>query len=91
MKIAVIVAALLPAVASADFAHCLIDKLPGTENDVAANAIMQICTAEHPGGMPMVEQGSGRGWLSYKSGAECTMKKAGETRSNRAAGLIRWA
>lgn len=44
--------------------------------------------AESPGGIQAVAQGSGLGWLGYKSGAECTAKKAGETRSNRAAAMV---
>lgn len=82
-------AALLPfSVAAADHASCLLDRLPGTANDVAAIAIWQTCIGKHPDGMASVAQGSGRGWLSFKSGAECTAKKAADTRSNRAAAMI---
>lgn len=88
MKAAVFIALFLPAAASANFAECLLDKLPGTANDVAAHAIMQTCTAKHPGGFQSVVQGSGRGWFGFKSGPECTAKKAADTRSNRAAQLI---
>ena len=89
MKAALFIAALLPSIATAgDFATCLLDKLPGVQNDVAAQAVYQVCNAKHPGAFGPVKQGSGRGWFSYSSGADCTMKKAGETRSFRAAGLI---
>lgn len=89
MRTAVFIAALLPLMATAgNFATCLLDKLPGVQNDVAAQAVYQVCVAQHPGAFAAVKQGSGRGWFSYSVGAECTMKKAGETRSNRAAGLI---
>lgn len=76
-----------PALA-ANMATCLLDKLPGTQNDVAAQAVFQVCSAEHPGGIQAVPQGDGRGMLGLKSGPECTAKKAGDTRSTRAAELI---
>lgn len=90
MKAAVSIATLLfPAVALAgNFATCLLDKLPGVQSDVAANAAFQVCNSAFPGGLTSVPQGTGRGWFSYKTGADCTLKKAGDTRSNRAAVLI---
>lgn len=76
-----------PAFAS-NYATCILDKMPGVANDVAAHAVRQVCIAEHPGGMNAVEQGSGRGFFGYDSGAECVVKKAGETRSQSAAATI---
>ena len=73
---------------AANYATCLLDKLPGTQNDVTAHANMQVCTGKYPGGIESVSQGQGRGLLGFNSGAECTAKKAGDTRSNRAAVLI---
>lgn len=73
--------------ASGNFATCLLDKLPAVQNDIAANAAFQACTSTFPGGFASVPQGAGRGWFSPTS-ADCTLKKAGDTRSNRAAGLI---
>jgi hypothetical protein len=64
-----------------DYATCLLKNLPGLQNEAAANAAIALCMKEYPGGVRTVEQGSGRGWLSYKSGAECAMKKAADTRS----------
>ena len=84
---AIAIGAMSPALA-ANMATCLLDKLPGTQNDVAAQAVFQVCSAEHPGGIQSVPQGDGRGMLGFKSGPECTAKKAGDTRSNRAAELI---
>ncbi len=72
---------------AANFATCLLDKLPGTQNDVAAQAIYQVCKSKH-GGLQAVAQGSGRGLFGYDSGAECTAKNAGDTRSNQAAHMI---
>lgn len=76
-----------PALA-ANFATCLLDKLPGTANDVVAQAVRQLCLSENPNGFLGAPQGSGRGMFGYKSGAACTVKKAGDTRSNQAAHLI---
>ena len=76
-----------PAMA-ANYATCILDKAPAAQNDVAAHAIMQSCLAEHPGGIEAIPQGSGRGLLGFKSGAECTAKKAVDTRSNQAATLV---
>lgn len=77
-----------PAAWAGDFATCILDKAPGVANDTAAHAVYQLCLSENPGGLDRVAQGSGRGWLGYKSGAECTAKKAGDTRSNRAAVMV---
>ncbi len=71
-----------------NFATCILDKMPGTQNDVAAQAIYQVCNSKHTGGLQAVAQGSGRGLFSHDSGAECTAKMAGDTRSNRAAFMI---
>lgn len=72
---------------AANYATCLLDKLPGTQNDVAAQAVYQVCKSKH-GGLQAVAQGSGRGLFGYDSGAECTAKKAADTRSNQAAHMI---
>lgn len=82
-------ALLVPAAASAgNFAECILERVPGLENNHAANAAHQVCIAKYPGGLPSVKQGVGRGFFSYDSGAECTLKKAADTRSDRAAQLI---
>ena len=73
---------------AANYATCLLDKLPDTQNDVAAQANMQVCLDKHPGGIEAIPQGKGRGLFGFDSGAECTAKKAGDTRSNRDAVLI---
>jgi hypothetical protein len=77
-----------PAAWAANMATCILDKAPGVANDTAAHAVFQLCKSENPGSFDAVPQGSGRGWLSYKSGAACTAKKADETRSNQAAVFI---
>lgn len=82
------VALLFPALAHADFAKCILDRTPGAANNVAAGAAWQTCMAKYPGGFESVTQGSGRGWFSFKSGAECTAKKAATTISPRGAAMI---
>ena len=77
-----------PAAFAANFATCILDKMPGTQNDIAAHGTMQVCLSKNPGGIEAVAQGSGRGVFGFDSGAECTAKKAGDTRSQRAAVLI---
>lgn len=76
------------AASAADYATCLLDRLPGVQNDAAATAAYQLCMSKHPGGLAAVKQGAGRGFLGFDSGAECTLKKAADTRSNRAAHMI---
>ena len=82
-----LVAASAPAFA-ANYATCILDKMPGVANDVAARAVYQVCKKEHPGSLNAVVQGSGRGFFGYNSGAECTAKKASDTRSQQAAHMI---
>lgn len=82
MKLAAIILAVLPAVSVAgNYATCLLKNLPGLQNESAARAAINLCMSEYPGGINSVAQGDGRGFLGYKSGAECAMKKAGDTRS----------
>ncbi|WP_416406526.1 hypothetical protein RCH27_08560 [Paracidovorax citrulli] len=88
---ATIVTALLftaSAAQAGDFATCILDKAPGVANNTAARAVYQLCLQEHPGGFEGVAQGSGRGVLGFKSGAECTAKKAADTRSEEAARYV---
>lgn len=76
-----------PVMAADNFAECIIDRMPGAQNDIAANAVFQVCQSSNPTGFVSVRQGSGRGWLSPSS-AECVAKHASDTRSYRAAYLI---
>ena len=90
-RVAALAAILLlcsPAAYAANFATCILDKMPGTQNDIAASAVYQVCQGKHPGLFGSIAQGSGRGIFGFDSGAECTAKKAGDTRSQRAAVLI---
>ena len=59
---------------ASNYATCLLDKLPGLENDQAAMAALQLCKADFPDGLAAVPLGSGRGLLGYDSGAECALE-----------------
>lgn len=80
LALTLLLTATYPAVAG-DYATCLLKNLPGLQNEAAANAAIALCMKEYPGGLMSVEKGSGRGWFAYKSGDECAMKKAADTRS----------
>ncbi|ENO90438.1 hypothetical protein [Thauera linaloolentis] len=79
---------LAPLAAHANYAECILDRMPGVQNDAAAYAAHQVCLSDFPGGLQAVKQGSGRGFFGFDSGAECTLKKAGDTRSQRGAAMI---
>lgn len=91
VPLAIIMLAFASPTLAANYATCLLDKLPGLQNDQAATAAWNLCNSEHPGGLDSVEQGSGRGFFGYESGAECALDKAGQTRSSTAAFQIRLA
>ena len=87
--IALALLSLVPSVALAgNYAKCILDVVPGVQNDPAAYAAHQMCLSKFPGGLQAVKQGSGRGFFGYGSGAECTLKKAGSTRSQSGAAMI---
>ncbi|MDR0215911.1 MAG: hypothetical protein LBJ15_18210 [Comamonas sp.] len=73
---------------ASNYATCILDKAPGAVNDIAAQAVHQVCLKENPGAIQAVPQGSGRGLMGYNSGAECVVAKAKDTRSNQAAAMI---
>ena len=73
-----------------NYATCLLDKLEGVQNDQAARAAISLCRSTFYG-LETVEQGSGRGWLGYDSGDECTLDKASSTQSRTAGYQIRLA
>jgi len=74
-----------------NYATCLLEKMPGLQNDNAATAAWNLCNSEYPGGLASVPQGSGRGFFGYDSGAECALEESGQTRSRTAAFQIRLA
>jgi len=53
------------------FETCVLDKMPGVANSLAAKLVLADCTS-----YPRAEAGSGRGLLSkYNSGAACFAEK----------------
>lgn len=74
-----------------NYATCLLDKMPGLQNESAAHAAMQVCLSNHPQGFAAIPQGEGRGFFGYDSGAECALEKSAATISRAAAYQIRLA
>lgn len=74
------------AVAKGNWADCVLERMPGVENDPAAYAVAQDC-ADKFGPPTAVIQASGDD--GYRSGSECAAAKARSTRSARAAAAIR--
>lgn len=90
--LAIIALLVAPSLASAgNYATCLLDKLPGLQNDNAAYAAGQVCSAKYPERFASIPQGASRGIFAFDSGAECALDKSGETRSRTAAFQIRLA
>ncbi len=82
----------LPVTAFAgNFAECILDKVPGVQNDNAAAAAFQVCNTRYPERYRGVTQGEGRGLWGYDSGAECALAKSRDTLSSNGAGMIRMA
>ena len=73
---------------SADYATCLLDKLPGVKNAPAHAAALNLCAQQHPDKFFEVRRGSGRGLLAPKSPEQCTLDKARDTAWQPAAGMI---
>lgn len=81
--------ALLPMAATAgDYASCLLDRMPGSANNAITTAVIRSCMKENPGGFYDIEAGDGRGIFGYRDPEECTLKKAKDTREQRAAMVI---
>jgi hypothetical protein len=83
--------ALSPAFAHADnYASCILDKMPGAQNELEVSAAYQLCKQAYPAGLGEVEQGSGRSFFSssYNNGAECMTDKTANIASRRGAMLI---
>jgi len=93
LTLPLLVAALLsPRSYAGNYAECLLNKLPGIQNDAAALAVTQLCYQTYPGMYSLITKGSGRGFFAaYSSGPECTIDKAGKTQSAKAGAMIRVA
>jgi len=67
-----------PAMAG-NFATCLLDNLPGTQNAAVHAAAVSMCVQQNPNRFYDIQKGSGRGFFGYSSGTECTIDKGKNT------------
>lgn len=77
--------------AAGNYETCILDRMPGAQNDAVAIAVVRLCKEKYPGILNAALQGEGRGWFGYDSGAACAAKKAANTPNNRAARIIFYA
>jgi hypothetical protein len=72
-----------------NFFECVLSRMPGAANDTVGYEIVGRCSKEFPGNIPVKKQ---TGFLAtFRSGSECTLKKAKDTQSQWAANMIRSA
>lgn len=74
-----------------NYATCILDHAELVGSDAAAKAVSQGCLASYPAGMEAVGQGSRNGGTDFRSGAQCSARKAQDTRSEMAAYQIKRA
>jgi hypothetical protein len=77
--------------AASNYAECLLDRMPGTQNAAVAQTVVKQCVASHPAGYLGVTRGSGKGWFSYSDPDACVLAKAKATTNAMAADMIRGA
>lgn len=78
--------------AAGNYATCLLNKLPGVQNQAAISAAVRLCGADYPDGLTSIEQGADRGiFAAYNSGDECLLEKSKDASHPRAVNLIRAA
>lgn len=70
--------------AHANFAECILEKMPGSVNDAVTNAAHSTCAADYPARFFDIEQGSGLGIFDHSDANACVLKSAKNTPSNRA-------
>ncbi|WP_440111771.1 hypothetical protein [Acidovorax sp. BL-A-41-H1] len=87
---ALLLLAAAPAFA-ANYATCILDKMPGTQNATAYQAGVQLCAQQHPDRFFTIVKGGGRGLLAPKSPDACTVVHAKSTVWQPAAQAIRRA
>lgn len=71
-----------------NFAECILDKMPGSENEAFTTSVISTCTQENPGTFYNIGKGEGRGLFGFGDGNSCIQKKTKETRNQRAAFVI---
>lgn len=71
-----------------NYSQCILDRMPGTSSDDAANEISAKCSKEFPLGAPIQKQ---TGFLAaFHSGRECTLRKTKDTASPLAKQIIQY-
>ena len=70
--------------AQANFAECILEKMPGSVNDAVTNAAHNACATDYPAIFFDIERGSGRGFFGHSDANACVLKSAKNTPSNRA-------
>ncbi len=73
---------------SGNYADCILDKMPGSENEAITTAAVHTCLQANPGGFYDIRKGSGRGILGHKDSNSCILKNAKNTKNQRGAFLI---
>lgn len=67
---------------AANFADCILEKMPGSMNQATTTAVHVTCTKKHPEQFFQIKKGSGRGLFGLVGFADpesCTIKKSRET------------
>jgi hypothetical protein len=77
-----------PSAHAANYATCVLDKMPGTQNFAVHQAVVRECLASYPTGFLDSIKGSGRGIFGFSGRDSCIKKKAANTSFNAAAGAI---
>ncbi len=71
-----------------NYYQCILDRMPGTTADDAANEISAKCSKEFPLGAPIQKQTGV--FSAFHSGSECTFKKIKDTASPLAKQIIQY-
>jgi len=71
-----------------NYAECILDKMPGSENEAFTTSVISTCTQANPGIFYNISKGEGRGLFGFGDGNSCIQKKTKETRNQRAAFVI---
>lgn len=74
--------------AHANYAECILDKMPGSANGATHAAVIRSCTEKNPNVYFDIERGSGRGIFGFSDENSCIIKKAQSTAFQYSAGAI---
>jgi hypothetical protein len=88
MKPLLLALLMVAATAHADYAECILDKVPGMANAPAAFAVHRSCTNEHPLQYSAISKGHARGIFGFSDGEACIIKKGRDTAQYNAAFMI---